>query len=67
MNRMIPVRSGSAGFGLIELMVALALGLIVLGAAVTVFQSNQRSYRANEGQNRVQEGARVACSTTRNV
>lgn len=49
-----------AGFGLIELMIAMALGLLVLGAAIAVFQSNQRSFNANEGQNRVQEGARAA-------
>lgn len=50
----------AAGFGLIELMIAMVLGLIVLGAAIAVFQSNQRSYSANEGQNRVQENARAA-------
>jgi type IV pilus assembly protein PilW len=50
----------AAGFGLIELMVAMALGLLVLGAAIAVFQSNLRSFNANEGQNRVQEGARAA-------
>jgi type IV pilus assembly protein PilW len=49
-----------AGFGLIELMIAMVLGLIVLGAAIAVFQSNQRTYSANEGQNRVQENARAA-------
>lgn len=53
-------RRGQAGFGLIELMIAMVLGLLVLGAAVAVFQSNQRTFSANEGQNRVQEGARVA-------
>lgn len=50
----------AAGFGLVELMIAMVLGLIVLGAAVAVFQSNQRTYSANEGQNRVQENARAA-------
>lgn len=49
-----------AGFGLIELMISLLLGLLVLGAAIAVFQSNQRTYNANEGQNRIQEGARAA-------
>ena len=53
-------RQATSGFGLIELMVAMVLGLIVLGAAIAVFQSNQRSYRSNEGLNRVQEGARVS-------
>lgn len=48
------------GFGLIELMVAMVLGLLVLGAAVAVFQSNLRTFNANDGQNRVQENARVA-------
>ncbi len=50
----------AGGFSLIELMVAMVLGLIVLGAAIAVFQSNQRTFQANEGLNRVQEGARVA-------
>ncbi len=49
-----------AGFGLIELMIAMVLGLLVLGAAFAVFQSNQRTYGANEGLNRMQESARVA-------
>ena len=57
-NRAVARRS--LGFGLIELMIAMVLGLIVLGAAIAVFQSNQRSYSANEGQNRVQENARAA-------
>jgi type IV pilus assembly protein PilW len=48
------------GFGLIELMIALVLGLLVIGAAFAVFQSNQATYRANEGLNRIQENARVA-------
>lgn len=48
------------GFTLVELMIALVLGLLVLGAALAVFQSNQRTFSANEGQNRVQENARIA-------
>ena len=53
-------RRRSAGFSLIELMIALVLGLMVLGAAFVMFQSNQNSFRANEGLNRIQESARVA-------
>lgn len=48
------------GFGLIELMVAMTLGLLVLGAAIGIFQSNQQTFKANEGVNRIQESARVA-------
>lgn len=51
---------GSGGFSLIELMIALVLGLLVVGAAFVVFQSNRNSFRASEGVNRIQEGARVA-------
>ena len=54
------MRHRMSGFGLIELMIALVLGLLVMGAAFAVFQSNQATYRANEGVNRIQESARVA-------
>ncbi|MGY1529206.1 prepilin-type N-terminal cleavage/methylation domain-containing protein [Luteimonas sp. A649] len=49
-----------AGLSLIELMIAMVLGLIVMGAAFAVFMSNQRTFGANEGINRIQESARVA-------
>lgn len=58
-----PVRRnvrGHSGFTLIELMIALAVGLIVLGALVTVlFQTNQAN-RANTGAARIQENGRFA-------
>lgn len=50
----------STGFSLVELMVALVLGLLVAGAALAILQSNQATYRSNEGLNRVQENARIA-------
>lgn len=53
-------KAAQAGFGLIELMIAMVLGLLVLGAAIAIFQSNQRSFQTNEGVNRIQESARVA-------
>ena len=53
-------RRQMAGLSLIELMIAMVLGLIVLGAAFAVFMSNQRTFGANEGVNRIQESARVA-------
>lgn len=54
------MRRSASGFSLIEMMVAMALGVLVLGAAIAVFQTNQRTYRANEGLSRIQESARVA-------
>jgi type IV pilus assembly protein PilW len=60
MNRMQRWQYNRQAEGLIEMMIAVVLGALVLGAAIAVFQSNQRTYSANEGQNRIQESARVA-------
>ncbi|MFL6593702.1 MAG: PilW family protein [Luteimonas sp.] len=48
------------GFTLIELMIALVLGLIVSGAALALFVTNKRTYVASENMGRVQENARTA-------
>lgn len=50
----------SSGFTLIELMVAMLLGLIVIGGVVSVFLANQRTYRTNQALGDVQDGSRVA-------
>lgn len=49
-----------AGLSLVELMISLVLGLVVTGAAIAVFLSNQNTFRASEGLNRIQENARIA-------
>lgn len=48
------------GFTLIELMIALLLGLLVMGAAISIFLSNRQVYSATEGLGRVQENVRFA-------
>ncbi len=53
-------RSRVRGFSLVELMVALVLGLIIVGGVISIFLSNQQAARANEGLARLQENARVA-------
>jgi type IV pilus assembly protein PilW len=50
----------SAGFSLIELMIAMLLGLIVIGGVISVFVANQQTYRTNQALGDVQDGARVA-------
>jgi type IV pilus assembly protein PilW len=50
----------SRGFSLVELMVAMALGLVIVGGVISVLMANKRSYRANEGLAQVQETARSA-------
>lgn len=53
-------RQGACGFTLIELMVAMLLGLIVIAGVSSVFLANLRSYHANTALGDVQSNARIA-------
>jgi type IV pilus assembly protein PilW len=53
-------QASEAGFTLVELLVALALGLFLMGGVVSIFVSNQQSARTNNGIARLQENARFA-------
>ena len=53
-------RAVARGFSLIELMIALLLGLIVMAGVGSVFISNQRVYQTNKALSDVQDSARVA-------
>lgn len=46
-----------SGFTLIELMIALALGLLIVAAAIAIFLSSQRSLSLQAGMGEVQENA----------
>ncbi len=48
------------GVTLIELMVALVLGLVLSGAALALFMTNRQTYIASENMDRIQEASRVA-------
>jgi type IV pilus assembly protein PilW len=48
------------GFTLVELMVAMVLGLVVIGGVVSVFLTNQQVYRANKALSDVQDSSRIA-------
>jgi len=52
--------SRQKGFTLIELMVALLLGLLVVAAAGSIFLSNRRVYGSTEAVGRIQENQRAA-------
>lgn len=58
--RTSPRRRSQRGFSLIELMVALILGLLVTAAAIGMFLSNSRTYGATQNLGRIQENARIA-------
>lgn len=59
LRKILPARA-AAGFTLIELMVAMVLGLIVIAGATSVFLASQRTYRTNQALSDVQENARIA-------
>lgn len=50
----------ASGFTLVELMIAMALGLLVVGASISMFLSFSNTYTASESLSRVQENARIA-------
>jgi len=48
------------GLTLVEMMVAMTIGLVLLGGVITVLTSSQQTYRVNEAMARLQENARYA-------
>ncbi|QEE24449.1 prepilin-type N-terminal cleavage/methylation domain-containing protein [Rhodanobacter glycinis] len=56
----MPQGQAQSGFTLIELMVAMLLGLIVIAGVTSIFLANQRVYRTNTALGDVQDSARVA-------
>ena len=53
-------RRSTAGFSLIELMLALSLGVVVTAGIVQLFVGNSQTYNLLNGQARMQENARFA-------
>lgn len=51
---------GQRGLSLVELMVALVLGLLLVLGVMSVYVTNQQAARTNEGLARLQEGGRIA-------
>lgn len=56
----IAVRPRQAGLTLIELMVAMAIGLFLVLGTVAVYTQSKSSYRVSDGQARLQENLRFA-------
>lgn len=49
-----------AGFGLVEILVALTLSMFLMGGIIQVYLANKQSYRMTEGMSRLQENARYS-------
>jgi type IV pilus assembly protein PilW len=60
LHRAIPSARRPHGFTLIEMMVAMLLGLVVIGGVISVFLAGQQTYRTNEALGDVQNGSRTA-------
>ncbi len=56
-------RHQQRGLSLVELMIAITLGLIVLTAILAVFSQNNRSFRQSDAVARMQDSARFALDT----
>ncbi len=54
------VQSHPKGFSILELMIALALGLVVIAGIIQLFSGNSRTYELVNAQSRLQENARYA-------
>lgn len=59
MNRFALLRRGR-GFSLVELMVALTIGLIITAAVAVLFVNTERSYKSQDNTARIQENGRFA-------
>lgn len=55
-----PKRAGQAGVTLIELMIAMVLGLLLILGLSNVYLAQRQSYRVNENLARMQDNARIA-------
>ena len=65
MNRQVPAapvgpNARPGGFSLVELLVAMTLGLLMIGGMIGVFAANKRSTELNEATANMQENARFA-------
>lgn len=56
----LPPRARVGGFGLIELMVAMAISLLLLSGVVAIFMSSRSSYETTDRLSRIQETGRFA-------
>lgn len=54
------MRRTQRGFTLVELMISMVLGLVVIGAVLSVMLANKRTYRTSTAMSEIQESARSA-------
>ena len=57
---MLGQRQSQKGMTLVELMIALVLGMVVTGAVIEIFISSKKMYRIQDARARLQENGRFA-------
>ncbi|MHB1245189.1 MAG: PilW family protein [Sulfuriferula sp.] len=57
------IKRSQHGFSLVELMVAITLGFIIIGAVGYLFLGSRQTYRSTDAMSRIQENARYALQT----
>ena len=62
-NTLPSAQRSQSGFTLVELLIAMTLGLVLVGGLVTVFQGNKRSAALNNAMANMQENARYVFDT----
>lgn len=58
MNNGLRTRQG--GMSLVELMIAMVIGLVIIGGAVQIFIANKRTHNVQQAMSRIQENGRFA-------
>ncbi|MDP2026126.1 PilW family protein [Sulfuriferula sp.] len=57
------VRHGQRGFSLVEMMIAITIGFIIVGAIGYLYLGSRQSFRTTDAMSRIQENARYALQT----
>lgn len=60
MHRFIASRASQRGITLVEMMIAMLLGLLLIAGISQAFLSNRQTYQVTEGMSRIQENGRFA-------
>jgi type IV pilus assembly protein PilW len=64
-NRRAVTRARSGGFTILELLIAMTLGLLLMTAVISVFVGSLRTYRTADAMSRIQESARITMEVLR--
>ena len=59
-SKQYTLRKTQLGIGLVEILIAMLLGLVLVGGILQMFSSSQQTHRVHEATSRMQESGRMA-------